>query len=165
MKPGFFVCVLSVSLFLSCSDSPNKNVPAQNKIENKKVAKNKPPANFSDTIKINFPAAVFYSPDSLQLEKIRSITDAGVFEGSIHEYYNYVRNAQLVIKRDRPGLKIIDVKNARYLLFISSDKKKECVDLDTKIDPYGLFLFNRQKPGELVDMANIESELGFYFAK
>ena len=164
MKLKFFNCFLFI-LLISCSDNPRQNIAAQNKIENKNETKNKPAATFTDTLKINFSAAVFYYPDSLQLEKIRSITDAGVFEGSMHEYENLMRNAHLVIKRDMPNLKIIEAKKARYILFIRADKKRDCLDLDTKIDPYGLFLFNRQKPGELVDMANIESELGFYFSK
>jgi len=165
MKFQFLFWFLSVSLMLSCSNSPQQNNTAEKSIKNKSLPKQKPASNYHDTLKINSTSAVFYYPDSLQLEKIRSVTDSGVFEGSMHEYYNYMRNAHLVIIRDRPGLKIIDVKNARYLLFISSDKKKECVDLDTKSEPYGLFFFNKQKPAEFVDMANIESELGFYFAR
>jgi hypothetical protein len=165
MKFQFFAYFLSVILSLSCSDSPRQTKPAQDKIENKHPVNNKPSSSFSDTLKINSPAAVFYHPDSLQLEKIKSVTDAGIFDGSMHEYYYLMRNAHIVIKKNMPQLKIIEAKNVRYLLFISADKSEDCIDLDTKNDAYGLFIFDRKKPPRLLDMANIESELGFYFSK
>jgi len=165
MKLQFFACFLSTLLILSCSDSSRQNKLEPNKIENKTLPKNKPSSTFSDTLKINSVAAIFYSPDSLQLEKIKSVTDAGVYEGSMHEYFYLMRNAHFAIKKNMPQLKIIEAKNVRYLLFINADKSENCIDLDTKNDPYGLFVFDRQKPARLLDMANIDSELGFYFSK
>jgi hypothetical protein len=163
IKFNFLAYFLPVILSLSCSDSPRQTKPLQNKMENNVTVKNKIPGNYADTLKINSPAAVFYSPDSLQLEKIKSATDARIFQGSMHEYYYLVRNAHSVIKKNFPQLKIIEAKNVRYLLFTRADKNTDCIDLDTKNDVFGLFVFDRKKPPLLVDMANIESELGFYF--
>lgn len=159
-----FACFLLILLNFSCSDSTRPIGHAENKIEVKYPVK-KPPANFSDTIKIDFPAAVFYRPDSLQLENIKSISDAKMFDGSMHEYYYLMRNARSVIKKYFPKIKIIEAKNVRYLLFIGADKRKNIIDLNAKNDTYGLFVFDRKKPPQLLDMANIESELGFYFSK
>jgi hypothetical protein len=165
IKFNFLAYFVPVILSLSCSDSPRQTNQSQNKIEHKATPKNKPPGAFSETIEINSPAAVFYSPDSLQLEKIKSVTDAMAFDGSMHEYYYLIRNAHFVIKKYIPQLKIIEAKNVRYLHFIRADKNTDCIDLDTKNDAYGLFVFDRKKPPRLLDMANIESELGFYFSK
>lgn len=165
MKFYFFAFVLPVFLIVSCTDSPLQTKPAQHKTENKTTVKNKPASTFSDTLKINFPAAVFYSPDSLQLEKIKAVTDARIFDGSMHEYFYLMRNAHIVIKNYYPKLKIIEAKNVRFLLFTGTDKKNNCIDLDTKNDAYGLFIFNMKKPPHLTDMADIESELSFYFSK
>ena len=159
-----FACFLSILLNFSCSDSPRPTKPVQNKTENKYLAE-KPPSNFSDTIKIDFPAAVFYSPDSLQLENIKSISDAKMFDGSMHEYYYLMRNSHSVIKKYFPQLKIIEAKNVRYLLFVGANKGKNVIDLNSKNDAYGLFVFDRKKSPQLLDMANIESELGFYFSR
>ena len=159
MKFHFSLSFLIVILCLSCTDSPPESYSPQTKVENKF------PGSFQDTIRINSPAAVFYNPDSLQLEKIRSVTEARIFDGSMHEYDYLMRNAHFVIKKTIPQLKIIEVKNARYLFFTGADKNTECIDLDSKNDAYGLFVFDRQKPPRLLDMANIESELGFYFSK
>lgn len=165
MKFYFPAYFLLVFISLSCSDSPMQTKPAKHKTENKNIVKNKPSATFSDTLKINFPAAVFYSPDSLQLEKIKSVTDARIFDGSMHEYFYLMRNAHIVIRKYYPKLQIIEAKNVRYLLFTGADKKNNCIDLDTKNDAYGLFIFNMKKPPRLTDMADIESELRFYFLK
>lgn len=163
----FFVySLLLLPICNSCSDAPRQQIiPIQPKKENKTGVASKPPASFFDTLNIDFPAAVFYSPDSLQLEKIKSVTDSGIFDGSMHEYYYLIRNARIVIKKNIPQLKIIEAKNVKYLLFIRADKTIDYIDLDTKKDAYGLFVFDRLQPPRLLDMANIDTELGFYFSK
>lgn len=161
----FLFFLLPVVLYVSCSNSPRNHTTDAGKNDYKDTIQRKPPGSFSDTITIDFPAAVFYSPDSLQLEKIKSVTDAKIFEGSMHEYYYLMRNSLSVIKKIIPQIKIIEAKKVRYLLFISADNSMDCIDLNTKNDAYGLFVFNRQKPPRFLDMANIESELGFYFSK
>ena len=119
-------------------------------------------STYPDTLKINFPAAVFCHPDSLQLLKIKKQTDSMVFDGSMHEYFYQMGNARIVIKRAWPGLKIVEAKNYRYLLFIKKDNTHELVDLDTKNDAYGLVVFNEKKEPLFVDMTNIETEVSFY---
>lgn len=166
IKYHYFVYILLLAIYCSCFESPGKKEPIQNKVENNITSNtNKAPSTFTDTLKINSIAAVFYSPDSLQLIKIKSVTNPRVFEGSMHEYFYLMRNARLVIRRYYPELKIIEAKKVRYLLFIKSDNSKDCIDLDTEKDVYGLFIFNSKKAPELVDMANIDTELGFYFSK
>ncbi len=157
----FFILVTG----LSCTGPSPKTKPVQNRQENKYDPNNKPPSSFSDTVGINSSAAVFYSPDSVQLEKIRSVMDSGAFEANMHEFFFLMRNARLVIKKNRPQLNIIEAKNLRYLLFSKTDKTTECLDLDKKPDAYGLFIFDGQKSPQLVDMSNIDTQLGFYFSK
>lgn len=165
MKFRYFNYLFPVIFCLSCSDSPRHTKTINNEIENKILPDKKPSSSFKDTIKIYDPAAVFYSPDSLQLEKIKSVTTARIFNGSMHEYFYLMRNAHFVLRKYYPKLKIIEAKNVRYLLFTRADNSMDCIDLDTKNDAYGLFIFNSKKAPELVDMANIDTELGFYFTK
>ena len=159
-----FACLLSAFLIWSCSDNRQSNV-VPDKPASKTLYQKKPAGTFPDTLKINSVAAVFYSPDSLQLQKIKSISDPGVFESKMHEYEYLIKTAQSSINKNFPRVKIIEAKNVRYLLFITADKKKSYIDLDRNYDPYGLYLFNRQKAPQPVDMANTETELGFYFSK
>ena len=79
--------------------------------------------------------------------------------------WDYVKSAVSYRNHINPHIKIIEVTNARYLYFIQKDGKKEIIDLNTKKNPCGLFIFDGQKAPQLADMTNIETELGFYFAK
>jgi hypothetical protein len=160
----FTVSVLTCQLFIAsaCNNEDKKIETKPVATEVNKNYKPKPPATYSDTLIINFPAAVFYHPDSLQLLKIKAQTDSMVFDGNMHEFFYQMRNARLVIQKTWPGLKITEAKNCRYILFIKKDNTSECVDLDTRSDAYGLFVFNRKKHPLLIDMMNVETEVSFY---
>mgnify|MGYP003449341167 CR=1 FL=1 len=162
------VYLVPVILFLfSCSGSgnnSNNSNPATARGK-KFEAKDKPPSSFSDTVTINFPAAVFYHADSLQLEKIRAITDSGVFETTMHEYFYQMNYSRIVLKNNWPKIKIVEIKDARFILFTLDDGTNECIDLNKIDDPYGVIIFNRKKKSERVDMTNIDTGLYFYFGK
>jgi hypothetical protein len=165
MKFQFIIYFFPVLFIYSCSDSPLQTKRGQNKIGAKDSTRNKPPCSFSDTIKISVPSAVFFTPDSLQLEKIKAITDSMIFDGIMHDCFYQQRNSRIVLSKYYPRIKIIEVINVRYLLFEKKGSEKEYIDLNTKNDPCGIFLFDAAKAPKLIDMTNIESELGFYFSK
>lgn len=165
MKFQFITCILSLLLSYSCSDSSRKIKHVQNKIAAKDSSRSKPPSSFSDTIKISVPSAVFFSPDSLQLNKIKAVTDSMIFDGTMHDCFYQQRNSRIVLNKYYPHIKTIEAKNVRYLLFEKTGGEKECIDLNTKNDPCGIFLFDTEKAPKLIDMTNIDSELGFYFSK
>lgn len=125
----------------------------------------KPPSNFNDTMVINSISAVFYNPDSLQLDKIKKFLKKEEYETEVHNCFYLMRNARNIMKQYWPQIHIIEISSARYLLFIKADKSKTLIDLNTVNDMCGIFLFDRKKPPELVDMMNIDTALGFYFKK
>lgn len=155
----FFPVVFCVS----CSSSPRHHI-ADAGNEYKETIQRKPPSSFSDTVIIDFPAVVFYNPDTIQFKKIKAITDSMTFGSNVHDYFYQMRNSRLVLKKQYPGIKIIEVKNSRYLLFKYKNGEKEYVDLDLKNEPCGMFVFDGQKASRLVDMPNVETDLGFYFS-
>ena len=154
-----------IGYFISCSGENKKSNSFENTIEKKDTIARKPPSNFSDTIVINFPSAVFYNPDSLQLKKIKEITNKNSYESEVHNCFYLMRNARIVLKKYWPKIHIIETSISRYLLFIKADKKKICIDLNSKGDMCGIFLFDGKKEPELADMMNIDTALGFYFKK
>jgi len=161
----FTIYIVSVlSLTASCSSNPVQDKEKKASPSSHQVL-TKPPSNFQDTMLIDFPAAVFYLPDSLQLEKIKELTDSSIFEAAMHEYFFQMRNARMSIKRDWPRLKIVEAKNIRFLLFKGKDNDSTYIDLNTKNDSHGLFLFQPGKKPHHADMMNIDTELGFYFKK
>ena len=152
-------------LLLACRHQSRKNeVSIDNKREeNKSIIK--PPTIFSDTLKIASKAAVFYYPDSLQLEKIRAGSDTSKFDAIMHEYFYQFRYVHNVLNKYWPGINIVEARNVRYLLFIKADKSSEIIDLDTKYDPYGLLVFDPQKDPSQLELTNAASEIGFYFSE
>lgn len=154
---------LTITLF-SCNNNGAASEQEHNKLKNVTAATVviKQPSTFQDTLIIHSPAAVFYHPDSFQLLKIKAHTDSMQYAGSMHEYFYQMRNARIVIKKTWPALTIIEAKKYRYLLFIEKNGAKDCIDLDKKNDPYGLFVFDLKKPPRLIDMTNIETGISFY---
>jgi hypothetical protein len=163
-----FTFFFIASLLTGCIDtgSPKKNNTGQQKtIPPSPVQYKKPPASFNDTLVINNMSAVFYNPDSLQLDKIRAISKKENYETEVHNCFYLMRNARIVLKKYWPKIHIIETKTNRYLLFIKNDKNKTCIDLNSKGDMCGIFLFDGKKEPELADMMNIDTALGFYFDK
>jgi len=88
-----------------------------------------------------------------------------MFEGMDHECIYLMRNARLAAKDYGPQVRVVEALKVRYLLFIKCDSTKIYVDLNSKDEMCGLFLFNQVKEPVLADMANIGTELDFYFLK
>ncbi|MEP6616142.1 MAG: hypothetical protein ABJA57_06160 [Ginsengibacter sp.] len=169
-KNNFFRITFHTSIFtvlalmcFNCQEKGSKiKTTVQNNLTSTVIAK--PHSTFTDTVIISAASAVFYQPDSLQLEKIRSVNPRNIYESLTHESFYQMRNARMVLK-SWPNVKVIEISKARYLSFIKADKTKDIIDLDSKNDIAGIFLFDKDKDPELTDMMNIETELGFYFKK
>jgi hypothetical protein len=162
---GLLLCVIFCFMYSCKQPSSKKNIPAEKITEHQDTVRKKPPGSFSDTLIIHFPAAVFYNPDSLQLLKIKEITAKNEYETEVHNCFYLMRNARMVLKKYWPQIHIIEAPANRYLLFVKKDKSKTCIDLNTKGDMCGIFLFDPEKEPELIDMMNIDTALGFYFKK
>lgn len=158
--------VALVLLACSCSHSPEKNnsqvkkdqAPRPNLVK-------KPPSSFEDTVVIDRESAVFYSPDSGQMKKIKSVNEKGAYETMTHNCYYMMQNARNVIREHWPRIQIVEVIRARYLLFVKKDRSRICLDLNAENNICGLFLFDLKKDPEPVDMPNVDTFLGFYFSK
>ena len=159
--------VIALLLFIcSCSEGYKKNTPQP---EITPIAKSliikKPRSSFNDTIIVKANSTVFYSADSLQMEKIKTVNEKTIFDMLTHNCHYQMENARIVIKKYWPQLKIIETSKSRYLLFQKTNKTKVCIDLNDKNDICGLFLFDGKKNPVLVDMPNIDTQLGLYFSK
>ena len=98
-----FLSYILVISFYSCTNSTVKEKEEKPAAGINKNVPSKPPATYQDTLKIDLIAAVFYSPDTLQLQKIKDITEEKVFESQMHEYFYQMRNARMVLKKNWPG--------------------------------------------------------------
>ncbi len=155
-----------LQLLFSCSADNKKNNKADNNQPISTATKlTKPPSFFSDTLIITTAAAVFYNPDSLQLEKIKLIFKPNIFESVTHENFFQMRNARIELKKYWPRLRIIETSKARYLKFLKADNSSTIIDLNTVGDISGIFLFDPKKEPLLIDMMNVDTALGFYYTK
>ena len=162
LRVFILIWVFIYSYSCTNTESSKKNdteIPATSRA----VQSKKPSSTFSDTLVINRISAVFYNPDSLQLNRIQAITKKEIYETDVHNCFYLMRNARMVLKKYWPHIHIIESSEYRYLLFIKADNSQTCIDLDTKEDMCGILLFDRKKEPELIDMMNIDTALGFYF--
>ena len=159
----YFLPILVLMIQMGCSGSHSKENQADQSLKEKTLRPIKPGSSYSDTIKIKSAAAVFYSPDSAQLDKLKAITDKMIFESTMHECFYQMRNSRNILKKFYKHIQVTEVTNARYVVFEKRNGEKEYVDLNTQGNPCGLFIFDGSKSYKLVDMTNIETELGFYF--
>jgi hypothetical protein len=154
--------LLTCLIFCGCHSAQKPQQPAV-ATESKKI--DKPGSSFTDTLTVIMPAVVFYQPDSMQLKRIKMVTDKRIFDGSTHEYFYQQRNAHIFLKKYWPHLRIIDAKNLRFIQFVKADKSFELIDLDKMNDAYGMLVFDTHKPALFLDMTNIESQVPEYFKK
>jgi hypothetical protein len=153
-------------LFGSCNEMNKENAA---KLEPVKKTRStiikKPESSFNDTLIVKTKAAVFYTSDSLQMEKVKKVNEKVIYDMLTHNCHYQMQNARQVIKKDWPQIKIIEAFRYRYLLFIKANKNKKCIDLNDKNDICGLFLFDTKKDPALIDMPNIDTQLELYFSK
>lgn len=160
------IFIFVLQLLFSCSGDDKKNKKVYNNQPISTAARLvKPPSFFSDTLIITTAAAVFYNPDSLQLEQIKLIFKPNIFESVTHENFFQMRNARIELKKYWSRLRIIETSKARYLKFLKADKSSTIIDLNTVGDISGIFLFDPKKEPLLIDMMNVDTALGFYYTK
>lgn len=147
----------------TCQDNPDKNKAKEKKSGETIRAFVKPPSSYHDSLHITGRVAVFYHPDSIQLEKFKTISSKAEFETTTHESFFQMRNARMVLKKFGSGVKVIEAKAVRYLVFLRAGETKTIIDLDTNPNMYGLYLFEPEKEPTVADMMNIDTFLGFYF--
>lgn len=162
-----FIIIIVYAVLLSSCNYPTKKDKKDTVKEGKKLVRafiSKPGSSFSDTLILKTACAVFYKPDSVQLKKIEAVNQPMVFEGLMHDCFFQMRNARMVLKKYYPQIKIIETTKARYLLFIKEHGGRNLIDLNSNNDICGIYVFNSEKNPELIDMANVDTELRFYFS-
>lgn len=158
--------LLFVLVWTSCSNSSSSySAPAgQNVQKQERQTYHKPPSSFADTVTVDAPSAVFFDLDPQQKEKLRS-ADSVFFKGTVHECFYQMNFSRKTLKAKYPELRIIEVRKGRYLLFKMAGGTQRCIDLDTKNEACGLFIFDGHQDPQLMDMTNLETQLQSYLSQ
>jgi hypothetical protein len=155
----------ALALFLlHCTTPPAAPPHGQNdsaKANNRLLKK--PASSYEDSLLVSANAAVFFRPDSLQMEKIKTIIQKAIFETLAHDCYYQMRNAKTVISRDYPTVRIVDASGCRWVIFRKKNGGEKPIDLNAIGDICGLFLFDGTKDPVRADMPNIDTYLWNYF--
>lgn len=154
------ISLVLVFFIIACNQN-GKNSKLEAK--NSRIINHKPKSTVSDSMVILGRAAVFYYPDSIQLNKIKSITDPQIADGTMHELQFQIKYSKKIIRSNWRELNILDARNVRFLVFKKDTGNQIIIDLDTFDDPYGLFVFNGNKAPVWIDMTNLEQGLHYYF--
>ena len=166
MTTHLFVRGLITLVILSILGCRNKQGSEQvnEQLQDKPAKITKAVSSSGASLVVEKRAVLFFHPDSIQLESFRSTTNAQIYETMTHDCFFQMRNARNVLKRSWPGIRIKEVRDTRYLLFVKEDGNVVRYDLDS-LDLCGMVLFDPVKDPVIADMMNVETELGFYFSK
>ena len=159
-RSSYSFAIIMVILSACAPAVKEKQLPEQ---EVKLKVNTKPGSSLKDTLYVEGEAIVFYAPDSLQLEKIKAVTDSRVFEGSMHEFFYQQKNARKFLARNWKHLRITDCKNFRWISFGSEGRTVTIIDLDSLNDSHGMIVFDGVKKPAVIDMTNAETEVAYYF--
>jgi hypothetical protein len=115
----------------------------------------------TDTLTIDRKAAVFYQPDSLEIEKRMKEVGEADFRAGADDYIYYVNTSTEYLEKE--GLAVLDAKNKKYLKFVLVDKGVQVIKMDTLEELWGMYLFDPKKKAYAADMTIIEDEYKNYF--
>ena len=157
--PFLFLTLVSCSNKIEKKDKANLQQPAFESLS--KVKDTLARVDHSDTLNINRKAAVFYSPDSIQIAKRKKEIGEDNFYVGADDYLYYLHTSYDFL--DSVKLPIFDAKDKKYLRFILDNKSQTIIRLDTLPELWGIYFFSPGKKEKLVDMLDISEEYNNYF--
>lgn len=144
------------------SDTPDSSTEMTPKVDTLKAQIEPQPFPLdTDTLTIDRKTAVFYQPDSLQMEKRMKKVGEADFRAGAHDYIYYVNTSAEYLEKE--GLPVLDAKNKKYLKFVLANKRVQVIKLDTLEELWGMYLFDPKKKACAVDITIIEDEYKSYY--
>lgn len=157
--------ILLALIFYSCnSDTVQKPTNHENSPLAKEIDINASASSTdSNVLIINTKTAVFYEPDSIQIEKRKSQGNEEDFYAGADDYLWYMNESFNYL--DSVQLPITNVREKRILKFVNVDGESTIINLDTLSDLWGVYFFDGQKSPMEADILDIGSDYNKYFNK
>lgn len=114
----------------------------------------------TDTLIVTSRAAVFYQPDSLQIEARMKEAGEEDFRAGMDDYLYYLNESWQYL--ESRGLPVLDAKNRTFIKFVGTDSN-QLVRLDTVPELWGVYLFDPAKRYYKADMTVVDEEYKAYF--
>lgn len=115
----------------------------------------------TDTLVVTQMAAVFYEPDSLQMEARKKEVGEEDFYIGADDYLFYFNTAHEYLQKT--GLPLLRAQNKKYLKFVGANSQVNLIRLDTLPELWGIFFFQPAKALESVEMTMIEEAYKAYY--
>ena len=117
--------------------------------------------NNNDTMVIDKNAAVYYIPDSNQMEKWKIKVGEKDFATVADDWSSYMNSSGEYLKTT--NLPVEDASGKKVLKFIKADKSVTLVGLDTLSNFWGYYLFSTSKEPQFADIIMMEESYKKYF--
>jgi len=153
MKKSAIVFLISLTIF-SCQQI-QKGKEKKINLSNNSIKTNQ------DTLLVDNKSAIFYVPDTLQIENIKKKIGEENFYTAADDYVFYDGLAHHFL--DSLKMPIRNIIGPKVLKFIKKDKSYSSIRLDTVQEFWGLYFFDPTKKEVKVDMTDIKNEYAKYF--
>lgn len=107
-------------------------------------------------------SAVFYSPDSIEIEKLKSKVGEDNFYQIVDDNNYY--NSEAMKELEKNGIKVVVTDN-RYIEFLKDDGRTSLIDKVSLEEKWGVILFDGKKEPLSVSPVDIASDIKKYFDK
>lgn len=115
----------------------------------------------TDTLIVTSKAAVFYQPNSVQIEKRMKEVGEEDFRMGMDDYLFYMNESWTYLKQQ--GMPVVDVKDKKFIKFISANNTIRLVQLDTVPELWGVYFFDPARSPHHADMTNVDEEYKAYY--
>lgn len=158
-KPTVFLVVI---IFLtSCNNfDKNKMSNSTDTTAQKMIISNLQEPH-QDTLIINTKAAVFISPDTIQIEKRKREVGEEDFMTGADDFLFYMNKSHEFLEKQK--LKLLDIKDRKFVKFIKEDKSSISIKVDTLPALWNVYLFDPSKAPINIDMTMIEEQYKNYY--
>lgn len=155
-----FSCVLALA---SCAMNDNSKERSNVAHLLSKVEDAPPPVppGETDTLTVDAKAAVFYQPDSLQIEARMKEVGEEDFRAGMDDYLYYLNQSWQYLEGQ--GLMLLDAKGKKFIKFVTTHNSIQLVRLDTVPELWGVYLFDPAKGSYHADMTTMEEEYKNYY--
>lgn len=115
-----------------------------------------------DTLIVKEKGAVFFEPDSTQIEKRKREVGEENFYVGTDDYLYYMQQCHTFLSNRK--FKIFEgLQRMRIIKFVMANNKIDIVNLDTLAELWGVFLFDPLKQPYQIDLTQVETEFKAYY--
>jgi hypothetical protein len=152
------ILIFQMLFIIACRDHQNNTHSQSSLPVKKKVGR---PRLYSDTLTVDKRAAVFYDPDTMQIEKRKKQIGEQDFQTGLDDYAYYINESITFLEQNH--LQVLRTDDKNFIRFVRDNGDVRLIKKDTLPDLWGIFLFDPGKDVYQADILDMEKEYHTYF--